>query len=305
MITVSIIMMTYGHENYIKQAIEGVLMQDCNFEVELIIADDNSPDNTENIVKEVVKKHPKKHWVKYTKHKVNKGMHPNFNWALRQVKGKYIAICEGDDYWTNPSKLQKQVNFMDTNPKYSMVCHNAKVIHVGLTKKPSNFSNRKISTTLSMKTIINEWTIPTASMLFRTNLATDLPDWFTKIYSGDYSLSLLLRHRGKIYFLKEFMSTYRLDKFGNSATAIYGEAPEFVSLQHIKLLNFFNKETNFAYDHLIHLKLQAIEKELKINRLKRIGFIKVFYVWPKRFIFRSFNIFIVGIRMLGNDEKYN
>ncbi len=104
------------------------------------------------------------------------------------------------------------------------------------TKKPSKFSDRKISAILFMKTLINKWTIPTASMLFRTNLATDLPDWFTKIYSGNYSLSLILRHRGKIYFSNEFMSTYRLDNFGNSATALYGEAPEYTQRgdKHVK-----------------------------------------------------------------------
>jgi glycosyltransferase involved in cell wall biosynthesis len=112
-IFVSVIMITYKHEQFIAKAIEGVLMQKCDFEVELIIADDCSPDKTEEKVFQIIKNHPKNSWIKYTKHKTNKGMISNFNWALNQCKGKYIAMCEGDDYWTDPLKLQKQVDFLE------------------------------------------------------------------------------------------------------------------------------------------------------------------------------------------------
>ncbi|NJB72643.1 glucosyltransferase [Saonia flava] len=121
MITVSIIMTTYGHEKYIADAINGVLMQECTFNVELIVADDNSPDKTEDVVKDLIKNHPKKEWVKYTKHKENKGMIPNGIWAYEQTKGEYIALCEGDDYWTDPLKLQKQVDFLNANKEFGLV----------------------------------------------------------------------------------------------------------------------------------------------------------------------------------------
>lgn len=117
---VSVVMITYGHEQFIKQAIEGVLMQQCDFEVELIIANDCSPDNTEGVINQLRENHSNSNWIKYTKHQSNKGMMTNFIWALQQAKGKYIAMCEGDDYWTDSLKLQKQVDFLEENTKYSI-----------------------------------------------------------------------------------------------------------------------------------------------------------------------------------------
>ena len=119
--TVSVVMITYGHENYITEAIEGVLMQQCDFDIELIIANDCSPDNTDFFIKKIIKEHPKAHLIKYFKHEKNKGMLPNFIWALQQAKAKYIALCEGDDYWIDPLKLQKQVEFLEKNDSYGAV----------------------------------------------------------------------------------------------------------------------------------------------------------------------------------------
>ena len=119
---VSIVMITYAHEKFIYQSIYGILNQIVNFEIELIIADDNTNNDTENIVN-TFKNHPKNNCIKYTKHKVNKGMTQNFIWALNQTNGKYIALCEGDDYWTYPYKLQKQVDFLEQNEDYVITLH--------------------------------------------------------------------------------------------------------------------------------------------------------------------------------------
>lgn len=128
-IMLSVVMITYNHEEYIKEAIESVLMQECDYEVELIIADDKSPDNTESVVLDIIKNHKNGHWIKYTKHKTNKGMMPNFVWALEQCKGKCVALCEGDDYWIDPLKLQKQVEFLEENEGYSTSAHDVKIIY--------------------------------------------------------------------------------------------------------------------------------------------------------------------------------
>jgi glycosyltransferase involved in cell wall biosynthesis len=118
---VSVVMITYGHEQFIKQAIEGVLMQQTDFEVEFIIANDCSPDNTNSVVDQLRENHPNSKWIIYTRHTKNKGMTSNFIWALQQAKGKYIAVCEGDDYWTDTLKLQKQVDFLEKNDDYNIV----------------------------------------------------------------------------------------------------------------------------------------------------------------------------------------
>jgi glycosyltransferase involved in cell wall biosynthesis len=123
----SVKMLTFKHDNYIAQAINGVLMQVTDFDFELIISDDCSPDNTEQIVKDIQNSHPKGHLIKYLRQKKNIGVLPNGLFALQQCKGKYIAFCEGDDYWTDPNKLQQQVDFLESNGDYTMTFHSVYV----------------------------------------------------------------------------------------------------------------------------------------------------------------------------------
>lgn len=122
---VSVVTITYGHEKYITETLDGVLMQQYDGPVELIIANDNSPDATDEVVKKYFLENPapSNFEIKYTKHETNKGMMPNFIWALEQATGKYIALCEGDDYWTDPLKLQKQVDFLENNTEYNICGH--------------------------------------------------------------------------------------------------------------------------------------------------------------------------------------
>lgn len=122
---VSVVTITYGHEKYITETLDGVLMQQYKGPVEFIIANDNSPDATDEVVKKYFLENPapSNFEIKYTKHETNKGMMPNFSWALQQATGKYIALCEGDDYWIDPLKLQKQVIFLENNEEYNICGH--------------------------------------------------------------------------------------------------------------------------------------------------------------------------------------
>ena len=193
---VSIVIITYGHEAFIKQAIEGVLMQECDFEVELIIANDCSPDNTDFVVKEILDNHPRAHWIKYTKHKANKGMMSNFIWALDQCQCKYIALCEGDDYWTDPLKLQKQVDFLEKNEEYGL-------IHTNFASSIEKTKSFKYKKTLNYKTglfsediedlFLSGKIIRTCTVLFRRRHIDDLMKFYDfykneKFVSGDYPM---------------------------------------------------------------------------------------------------------------------
>lgn len=115
---VSVIMLTYNHAPYLKEAIEGVLMQKTNFEFELIICNDASPDNSSEIIKALAKKYP--NIIRYFYHEKNIGFVENQRFAFQQAKGKYLGYCEGDDYWTDENKLQFQVDFLENNPQYVM-----------------------------------------------------------------------------------------------------------------------------------------------------------------------------------------
>ena len=111
----SILMITYNHESYIEQAIKGVFSQKVNFPVEFVISNDCSTDKTHQKIEEILKDSPENFTIKYYNHTENLGMMENFIFSLKQCHGKYIALCEGDDYWIDNNKLQKQVNFLAAN----------------------------------------------------------------------------------------------------------------------------------------------------------------------------------------------
>ena len=120
-ILLSINTMTYNHEKYIAQCIEGILMQKTNFAFELLIHDDASTNNTAAIIKEYEKKYPNIIKPIYqTENKWSKGIKISATYQYPRAKGKYIAVCEGDDYWIDENKLQMQVDFLENNPEYGM-----------------------------------------------------------------------------------------------------------------------------------------------------------------------------------------
>ena len=119
---VSITCITFNHAPYIKACLDGFLMQKTNFDYEIIIHDDASTDGTNNIIKEYEKKYPNIIYPIYQKeNQYSKGIRPSWEFNLPRLRGKYIAACEGDDYWTDPYKLQKQVDFLERNPDYGLV----------------------------------------------------------------------------------------------------------------------------------------------------------------------------------------
>lgn len=201
---VSVVMITYGHEHYIAEAIHGVLMQETDFEMELIIANDKSPDNTDGVVRKIISEHAKGNIIKYTSHKENLGMIKNFNWTLNQAKGKYIAICEGDDYWTDPLKLQKQVDFLEANPTYGLVC--------------TNYTSDETTTTFDtskeiiLKDILKDSAVGTVTTFFKKEL---IIEYFKEqndldLSMGDYQLWLFMCSRARVYKLSDNTAYYRI-----------------------------------------------------------------------------------------------
>jgi glycosyltransferase involved in cell wall biosynthesis len=272
-ITVSVIMITYAHEKYIQQAINGVLMQNVNFHVELIIADDCSKDNTESIVSSY-SNHPNYNWIKYTKHRINKGMMLNLIWSLKQAKGKYIALCEGDDYWTDPLKLQKQVDFLQTNSNVVLYAHQASILHEDSSKNfelYAPYSNDFIIENIKHK--INNWNIPTLSVMFkRENIK--LPNWFEKVKSGDFFLYNIIAQKGSFYFSKEIMGVYRNHSCGISKK--YNRIEWIKS--NIENMKLFSKEFNcfwavrqFYYSNFIELHYLYLK-----NRDKKNSYLSLF-----------------------------
>lgn len=202
--TVSIIMLTYGHEKHIEKAIRSVFMQKTSFDCELIIANDNSPDSTDTVVKNVILESPENITVRYVKHERNMTMNPNFLWALKQCKGKYIAICEGDDYWLDENKLQKQVDFLEKNPDFSIYFHKSQDDHSKIIQDIETKVYSEIE-------ILNNWYVHTASVLFRNTFNESDYKLLSsnKIHFYDIILFLIMANKGKVWRTNENMSFYR------------------------------------------------------------------------------------------------
>lgn len=213
-IPVSVVIMTHQHEKFIVQAMEGILMQHYRGPVQLIIANDASPDSThERIQTFLQQKIPPNFTVENTRHPQNLGMMANFAWALSQATGRYTAFCEGDDYWTDPLKLQKQVTFLEANPDYALVFSNT-ALNAGSAFSRADLDLHLVSEDreYSPVEVFEKWTIPFNTVLYRNSLG---PRFYTLISGktdflfADIVLFLYLAEQGKLYGMKDFTAVYR------------------------------------------------------------------------------------------------
>ncbi len=268
--TASVVMITYLHEAFIAEAINGVLMQQCNFDVELIISDDCSPDNTKLVV-ESFKDHPNFKWINYIRHDSNKGMMGNYIWALEQASGKYIALCEGDDYWIDPLKLQKQVEFLEQNSLDA--CHTlwqenrqGEYISSGFIPndinlgdsyifKPKEFYYYHTSTRIVRKDVINE-------------IMTSFPLYFL----CDGPLQVVLSQRKKVGVILDYTSVYRISGSGVWTSLSLKEQ----ALQSVNSCRDFQKylpesAKEFAHEKWYYWLTAKFPRFLNENQRKRVS----------------------------------
>jgi glycosyltransferase involved in cell wall biosynthesis len=159
-------------------------------------------------VNEIIKKNYNGHKIKYFSHQKNLGMMPNFLFTIEHCTGKYIALCEGDDYWTDPLKLQKQVDFLEKNDDFSICFHN---VYLQENDKliPDNLK-RKIPTVTTIYDLAKNNYIHTPSVIYRNGLTPVFPDYFKVAPIGDYFLHLLNAKYGKIKYIDQIMASYRI-----------------------------------------------------------------------------------------------
>jgi glycosyltransferase involved in cell wall biosynthesis len=217
---VAVLMITYKQQEFIAQAIEGVLTQKTNFPFKLFIGDDASPDETPQVVELCRNKFPDK--VAYVRNAKNMGMMPNFIQLYSKASAKYIAMCEGDDYWTDPYKLQKQVDFLEANLEYAICFHAINILENGI-ERPSDLNKSDKEETYSILDLAKENLIHTPSVVFRNGLIEQFPDWFSESPVGDYVLHLLNAKKGLIKYLPEVMAVYRSHAGGTWAQKTVGE----------------------------------------------------------------------------------
>jgi glycosyltransferase involved in cell wall biosynthesis len=206
-IKVSVCMIAYNQEDYISEAIESILMQKTDFPVELIIGDDHSKDRTGEICARYAARYPDK--IKYHYREPNLGMMPNFIRTLSECDGKYIALCEGDDFWTDENKLRQQVDFMEAHPEVSLCCHNHSVLADGemIHLNEDIAEDVKI---LETRDYMRDPFFHTSSYFFRREAQpAPYPDWYRDVLAGDHFLVLFLSMKGKIGYLNRSMSVFR------------------------------------------------------------------------------------------------
>lgn len=210
---VSITCITYNHERFISEAIESFLMQDTTFPVEIIIGEDCSTDDTREIVKQYCRRYPE--FIRMVTADVNVGARLNGIRTRQLATGKYIALCEGDDYWTDPLKLQKQVDFLETHPGYVMSFHDCCVIDENGNLLKASKLERNCNRDLSEKDIIFGTLMPTNTVVFRNGIITQYPEEFLTVLNGDAFLFAMLAEHGKAHYAADVKpATYRVHSGG-------------------------------------------------------------------------------------------
>ena len=171
---VSVRVITFNHEKYIRDCLEGILMQKTDFQFEAVIGEDCSTDQTREIVTGYAEKYPDK--IRMILSESNAGAYENIFRVQKACRGKYQAFCDGDDYWTDPLKLQKQADFLESHPDFTLCFHNALMVWEDSPKPPEDYSPRNLNDIVSIEDILlRPWFIPTASIMALSSILLTIP----------------------------------------------------------------------------------------------------------------------------------
>ena len=269
---VSVCCLAFNHEKYIRKTFEGIFSQKVNFEFEIIVHDDASTDNTRKIIDEFDIKYPgiiKKLYQKENQY--SKGINPYHTYIRPQIRGKYVADCECDDYWTDDHKLQKQIDFLEHNLEFSICGHSFKTVDSN--EKLLFYDGRKGrgDHIISIEdTILNHAMPQTASMVYRAELIHDEPEFFRKLKVGDYPLRVYMALKGKFYYLDSTMSCYRRHGGDSWTTSVNKNIKELeIHLNKVMIfLDELDKYTDYRYLDIIKERKSYCNFLLLLNKKK-------------------------------------
>ena len=273
---VSVVVITYNHEPYIKECLDGIISQKTDFPIEILVNDDCSTDNTANIIKEYENKYPMFFRCIYqSENQYSKNVNPWSDILFPIAKGRYIALCEGDDYWVDPYKLQTQVDFMEKHPDYGFIGTKCKI------RKANKLSNESITYLKEPLMVDGNYELygnvfrkyakfgpptRTVSLLFRTSLLDN------ERPTGDVTLQAILAYKSNFAFINKECCVYRVHDTGVSnakddkSKLLYAQ---WYIDQKLFLNNRFPDECNFDSDELddilTYLRLRIAIRDFKYS----------------------------------------
>jgi len=307
---VSVLITTYNQENLITQTVDSVLMQIVNFDYEIVIGEDASSDRTREIVMELARQHPEKIRVLLRDPEVaNRERHlsgkMNFLQALQSCRGEYIAILDGDDYFTSPHKLQKQVDFLDAHPECMICFHNVRAVYADDSQGVENLCREDQKEITDIEQLLWGNYIPSCSIMHRREPVLQLPDWFFTAKVGDWPLNIFRAQFGKIGYLNEVLSAYRVHAAG--AWSLRKRSHQLVNS--IKILDNIDKDLGFKYSATIRgakarflfelaefylqsgharFALVPVTRALRLSRGRHEGIVKLWLRLQMPTVYRAF-----------------
>ena len=269
---VSICCLAFNHEPYIREALEGFLMQKTDFPIEVLIHDDASTDGTASVIREYEERFPDIIKPIYqTENQYSKGI-KNISGVFNfpRAKGKYIAMCEGDDYWTDPYKLQKQIDFLEQNPGCTLCFHSAKIVTVDRTVTDGRMRPYSSDRKVSPEEIIDKPSgYAMCSMVFPARIMQNLPDYYLNCPIGDIPMQLMMAAEGWGYYFDQDMGAYRVGVSGSWTNAMkegdYKGKQERYCHQMRQMYEEFDRETGGRFHQVAMHAADRLEYLTKVN----------------------------------------
>lgn len=290
-VMVTVCCLTYNHEKYIKDALDGFVSQKTDFKYEVIVHDDASTDRTAEIIKEYAERFPE--IIKpifQTENQFSKQTKCMDAFVMPAACGKYIACCEGDDYWTSCKKLQTQVDFLENHPEYVACAHNSEVLKMrDMSWELRNKATKDYDCTLDelLSRMVNGklYIWQTSGIMYRRSCLAERPDFFTAMKTfGDLPLDLYLLTYGKVRFFAEPMSVYRV----GTETSLKRQADSShkkMAGEVVSLLKSFDEYTGYEYTAKLHILIirhlyQKYFEEGQFEKLREGELGEIFYSKP-------------------------
>jgi glycosyltransferase involved in cell wall biosynthesis len=256
----SVCMITYNHKEFIAQAIESVMMQQTDFDYELVIGEDCSTDGTREICLTYREKYPDK--IRLFLHEKNLGMIRNYAETFSRCTAQYVAVLDGDDYWTAPHKLQKQVDFLEAHPDYAICFSRTEALVEDESCDPFSMpSPERAKPTYTVEDLLEANMIANSSVMYRNGLVTGFPEWFFRLEISDWPLHILMAQHGKIGYLDDAMVAYRV----HATSTFFSRAPIPQLLAEANTYRAISLYLGSQYRNLTHERLAWYYQRLAVS----------------------------------------